>query len=117
MSKLVRTILIIAFALFVIGSIVAIVAINRHPEKKTITKKTEKTTTTVTTQPAPTTPSPLATTPAPAPAVPQIAPAPRRATLTRGVITTFMEDDFSASASASAGINADGSAWANAEAN
>lgn len=115
MSKLVRLILIAAFAIFVVGGIIAIILVNRQPKKTTITKTTEKATTTITTKPAPSTPSPVTISPAPAPA-PAAKPTVKKTAVTRRVVTTtFFEDE--ASASASAGVNDDGSTFAFADAN
>jgi len=117
MSKLIRLILAIAFAIFVIAIIWALVVNHRH--KKAATNNPASNPTTMIGQPATATNSPAAA-PAPAsPAAPAAAtkPAPTRAR--RIVITKTTDEDFSdsASASASAGSSADGSTWANAEAN
>lgn len=116
MSKTVRIILSIAFAIFVVGIVWAIVATRNN--KKDTTPKTANTpvlvgTPSSTTAPAVTTP---ATTPAPSTTASK--PATKRVKPKYRVV--FVEEttnEVSASAWASAGANSDGSAWAYAEAN
>lgn len=116
MSKTVRIILSIAFAIFVVGIVWAIVATRNN--KKDATPETANTPTLVGT-PSSTT-APAVTTPAttPAPATTASKPATKKVTPKYRVV--FVEettsDESSASAWASAGANSDGSAWADAHA-
>ncbi len=129
MSKLVRTILLIAFAIFAIGFIWAIVVAIKKPN--TVVKKPLTTSTSQTT-PAPTpTPTLIATPIVTAPPAPVAAPTPtpspvRRTTTTRRtVITTYHTstgtDQTHADAGdgtwARAGVDANGNAYAEAHAN
>ncbi|MEK7202100.1 MAG: hypothetical protein AAB669_01010 [Patescibacteria group bacterium] len=115
MSKTVRIILSIAFAIFVAGIVWAIVATRNN--KKDATPETANTPTLVGTPSS--TATPAVTTPAttPAPATPASKPATKKVTPRYRVV--FVEettDEVSASAWASAGTNTDGSAWAEAHA-
>ncbi|MCR4277920.1 MAG: hypothetical protein NUV80_01845 [Candidatus Berkelbacteria bacterium] len=113
MSKTVRIILIIAFIIFVAGITWAIIA-TRNNKKDTATK-TANTPTLVGTPSSTTTPAvttPATTTPS-TPTPPVSKPAPKKpAPKYRIVFTEETTEEVSASAWASAGTNADGSAWA-----